>query len=382
MPETKFLQVHILQSHIGTLLNRDDNNAGKSITIGGFPRSRQSSQSIKYHIAHYDGEYALTQFGDLGTRSKDHVPLVIIGPLRQEEAAPEEVLEAVEKIFLINLHGPGAERRENRQSLLMGHKVSGYFAGIAREIVEANPDDPGAAEEATKQFFKQHQANQRVIYALGRMPQGVRAALFGNMVTSDYAANIDAATMVAHSFTTHAEQVESDYLTAVDDLSARGAGHVTKTEVNSGVYYSYMAVDIPQLVANVETVDRKDWKNAERAITGAIAESLMHIIVQRTNGAKMGSTAAASYPCLILLELGSRNIRSLAQAFEVPTEPHARSAIEAMADHLVRFDQCYGPHEARRVMSTYDQSLKDVPVMTHPELATWVGQCVGQGFAD
>ena len=382
MPETKFLQVHILQSHIGTLLNRDDNNAGKSITIGGFPRSRQSSQSIKYHMAHYDGEHALTNFGDLGTRSKDNVPQLIIGPLRREEAAPKEVLEAVEKVFLTNLHGPGAERRENRQALLMGHDVLNYFASNARGIVEANPEDAEAAEEAAKEFFKQHQANHRVIDALGKMPQGVRAALFGNMVTSDYASNIDAAMMVAHSFTTHAEQVETDYLTAVDDLSARGAGHVARTEVNSGVYYSYMAVDIPQLVSNVEYVDRKEWKNADLAVPGAIAESLMHIIVQRTNGAKLGSTAPASYPCLILLELGSRNIRSLAQAFEVPTQPHARSAIEAMADHLLRLDHCYGPHEARRVMSTYDQSLKDVPVMTHPELAAWVGQCVGQGFAD
>ena len=57
----------------------------------------------------------------------------------------------------------------------------------------------------------------------GRVPtspgkHGLVGALFGRMVTSDPAANIDAAIHVAHAFTVHQEESESDYFSVVDDL--------------------------------------------------------------------------------------------------------------------------------------------------------------------
>ena len=81
------------------------------------------------------------------------------------------------------------------------------------------------------------------------MPGGLAAALFGRMVTSDTAANIEAPVHVAHAFTVHASETESDYFTAVDDLKAEDVRIVEpirfeETELTSGLFYGYVVIDL------------------------------------------------------------------------------------------------------------------------------------------
>ena len=61
------------------------------------------------------------------------------------------------------------------------------------------------------------------------------------MVTSDPAANIDAPVHVAHAFTVHAAETESDYFTAMDDLKEDaddgGADTIQEAELTSGLFY-------------------------------------------------------------------------------------------------------------------------------------------------
>ena len=68
------------------------------------------------------------------------------------------------------------------------------------------------------------------------------------MVTSDPGANIDAAVHVAHAFTVHAEESESDYFSVVDDLQADdedpGAAHIGDMELTAGLFYGYVVVDV------------------------------------------------------------------------------------------------------------------------------------------
>ena len=72
-----------------------------------------------------------------------------------------------------------------------------------------------------------------------RLPGGIESALFGRMVTADPDANIDAALHVAHSFTVHEEESESDYFVVVDDLQDMreytGVDHIGETELTSGL---------------------------------------------------------------------------------------------------------------------------------------------------
>ena len=65
------------------------------------------------------------------------------------------------------------------------------------------------------------------------------------------------------AFTVHEAQVENDYFTVVDDLlheaGESGSAGIFDTELASGLYYGYVVVDVPQLVANLEGVHIKDW---------------------------------------------------------------------------------------------------------------------------
>ena len=71
------------------------------------------------------------------------------------------------------------------------------------------------------------------------------------MVTSDPGANIEAAIHVAHAFTVHAEESESDYFSVVDDLQRddedAGAAHIGDMELTAGLFYGYVVVDVPGL---------------------------------------------------------------------------------------------------------------------------------------
>ena len=65
------------------------------------------------------------------------------------------------------------------------------------------------------------------------MPGGLIAALFGRMVTSDPAANIDAPVHVAHAFTVHGEEAELDISddgqASENALTSSGVGRVLMT---------------------------------------------------------------------------------------------------------------------------------------------------------
>ena len=88
------------------------------------------------------------------------------------------------------------------------------------------------------------------------MPGGLVGALFGRIGYVDPGANIEAAVHVAHAFTVHREESESDYFSVVDDLAGEdedpGAAHIGDMELTAGLFYGYVFVDVPGLVSNLE----------------------------------------------------------------------------------------------------------------------------------
>jgi CRISPR system Cascade subunit CasC len=226
----------------------------------------------------------------------------------------------------------------------------------------------------------------------GNVPAGLIAALFGRMVTSDPAANADAAIHVAHAFTVHREESEGDYFTVVDDLSAAegetGSGGIFDTEITSGLFYSYVVIDVPLLISNLTGVDAAASfaESTDRALPARIVERLVHLIATVSPGAKKGSTAPYAYASLMMIEAGSRQPRSLAAAFRDPVMGgHGISpdvaAIQAMAAQLDRFDKAYDSHEARRVMNATatDAAAALGETASLPALAAWAAQTVRDG---
>ena len=208
------------------------------------------------------------------------------------------------------------------------------------------------------------------------LPGGLIGALFGRMVTSDPGANIDAAVHVAHAFTVHSEESESDYFSVVDDLQDAdedaGAAHIGDMELTAGLFYGYVVVDVPGLVSNL---------SGSRELAGKVIEHLIHLIATVSPGAKLGSTAPYAYADLMLLEAGSRQPRSLANAYRGSVEAQSSATTAALSAHLGKLDECYGAREVRRVMSLDDSDLPGAERLNLDDLASWAADAVRSGEA-
>src|SRR5690606_26501346 len=121
------------------------------------------------------------------------------------------------------------------------------------------------------------------------LPAALDVAMFGRMVTGDLFARMDAAVSVAHAFTTHAEASEIDYFTAVDTLQPEeesGAAHMDGTELTSGVFYSYVVIDMNELRRNL---------GANESLAEPLARNLIMAMAKVSPGAKRGATAPFAF---------------------------------------------------------------------------------------
>lgn len=210
------------------------------------------------------------------------------------------------------------------------------------------------------------------------------------MVTSDVLTNRDAAVYVAHAFTVHEAQVENDYFTVVDDLlrdaGEQGAAGIFDTELASGLYYGYVVVDVPQLVANLEGVGIKDCFNVasdQRELAGNVVHHLLHLIATVSPGAKRGSTAPFEWAKLMLVEAGDWQPRSLAGAFQTALDTAGSEirerAVGQLANELQRLDVAYGAPSERRFLSVDDCQVPGAERLTLANLTQWVQDRIVSG---
>lgn len=353
---TRFLQIHYLASYPAVLLNRDDAGQAKRLPYGGTTRTRISSQSLKRHWRLAEDAWALKGVGaPMGVRSREIVERRITPILSGDPAVVEAVGDAVVK----HLYGKNSAKVSDRQAMLLGQPEIDYLARIAAEAVAAATDAKSAEAEVDARIAKgAGKANLAAMLAsAGKLASGLEAALFGRMVTSDPDANTDAAIHVAHAFTVHAQESESDYFTVVDDLRVEagevGSGGIFDTELTSGLYYGYVVVDVPLLVSNLA---------GDEDLAGKVVEHLVHLIATVSPGAKKGSTAPYAYADLMLVEAGAGQPRTLAGAFRkaVPLRREgdlAAEAVTAMAGQLGRFDRAYGSGEERAHLSVVEGTV-------------------------
>ena len=381
----RFLQIHTLHSYPSALLNRDDTGLAKRMTFGGVSRTRVSSQSRKrrWRVANDPRSIHNIPGAEESVRSRNMVDRAVIQPLRDEGAASEFVLDAIAAQFNIGVYGKSGESEDSRQVLLFGQPEVEYLRQKAADICAAHPHNADDASAAAQALFSMRQgegANFAVFRANAALPGGMTGALFGRMVTSDPAANIDAPIHVAHAISVHGEEVENDYFTAVDDLrrddELEGVAHIGDAELTSCVLYGYVVVDIPALVSNMSGSAPEDWTAAPAdcvELAAKTIEHLTHLIATITPGAKLGSTAPYAFADLMLVEAGLRQPRSLANAYRNPARPRVDEAAYALCDYLAKYDAAYGGHESRRFMSIENEGLPSAERMDMNALARWAG---------
>jgi CRISPR system Cascade subunit CasC len=296
-----------------------------------------------------------------------------------------EVLKALETEFQKAVYGEdkGAEKK-TRQTLLLGTPELSWLAEEAEKLA-SSVSDAKAAKKAVEEWSgggkekKEFKKNMEALRKSTDLPGGLVAALFGRMVTSDPAANIEAPVHVAHAFTVHAAENESDYFTAVDDLKMdeddSGADTIQETELTSGLYYGYVVIDLPGLIDNC---GGKADKAAATVLAGNIVHNLLYLIAEVSPGAKLGSTAPYDRASFMLVEAGDRQPRSLAGAFRKAVEPDLDLAVGALARHLKQLDEVYATGEMRRYLTLAGVALDGAEKGSLADLATWARDRTGE----
>ena len=356
--KARFLQLHTLTGYSATLLNRDDIGRAKRLPFGGHDRIRVSSQCLKRHWREATGEWSLQDLGSgKSTRSRRVFSDVIPDRLRERGLSEDRIVNVLTPISAAVL-GESIKAKQARkekaaekadpfdglhteQVIVLGEPEIAFLTDLAAELVQ---DDPEGTAKKVEIYFKDKEKRAN-LKSLG-MGSGLDAAIFGRMVTSDLMARTDAAVHVAHSFTVHAEEAEPDYFSALDDLVAAegelGSGHINTSELTSGLFYTYVVVDLCQLVGNL---------SGDRVLSGEVLRRLIHLIATVSPGAKLGATAPYACAELMLAETGTRQPRTLANAFMKPVSKQGakEKAAAAIGEYLGRYDAMYGPHEGRRL---------------------------------
>jgi CRISPR system Cascade subunit CasC len=417
MTTARFLQIHTLQSYTAALLNRDDSGLAKRLPYGGAMRTRISSQCLKRHWRKAeDDPHALLKIAGVedAFRSRELVTIKVMGPLRGRVS--EACWDVLENVFQTSVYGDKGDKKKGRQTLLFGAPQLKWLAGQAETLAPdvdsaiaatvtglgAPPkDEKGlakyrddrmkkclkAAEAVTKPWKDKFSKNMEALREAAAINVGLTSALFGRMVTSDPAANIEAPIHVAHAFTVHQEETEGDYFTAVDDLKREeddsGADTIQETELTSGLYYGYVVIDIPGLVSNLTGCKRAEWlaPSTDRTMAAEVVHNLLYLIAEISPGAKLGSTAPYGRAELVLVEAGDRQPRSLSAAYREAIEPNLSKAMQAMATHLGHMDADYDTGEARRALHRWNDELPRSPRASLCDIAQWAKAAVLAGEA-
>ncbi|MBI5517950.1 MAG: type I-E CRISPR-associated protein Cas7/Cse4/CasC [Deltaproteobacteria bacterium] len=384
----RFIQVHFLTSYPSSLLNRDDVGFAKRMPFGGTIRTRVSSQCQKRHWRMHQGAHNLGELGPGSVRSRISFERFVVQPLVKDGASPELARAAASALLAVVLgkkEEPETDKKtkpkkskdvaeqpalpavgapepkaaetkavQTEQVTVFGRPELDFLRGLAATICE-RAKEPGKVAAVAKDVFD---SDQKKNLAALRRGAGLDAALFGRMVTSDMLARCDAAVHVAHALTVHKELAEADYFSAVDDLLQAdgdlGSGHIGTAELTSGLFYGYVAVDVPLLVSNLEGCNRQDWQTADRTLAGDVLKALVHLVATVSPGAKLGSTAPHAYASLVLVEAGDAQPRTLANAFLRAVSDRddlLGNAYQALGEHVRDLDQGYGASWQRAFMA-------------------------------
>ena len=342
-----FIQLHLLTSYPPSNLNRDDLGRPKTAVMGGKTRLRVSSQSLK-RAWRISDVFSETLEGHVGTRTKV-MGVEVFHALRKKGVVEnkakdwaKQIAEVFGKLKKANTSNP-LEELEIEQ---LAHFSPDEKEAILKLVEKLAAQNAGPGKEDLDLLMKKHSA--------------VDIAMFGRMLASSPAFNMEAAVQVAHAITVHEVAVEDDYFTAVDDLNRgeedMGAAHIGETEFGAGVFYIYLCINRDLLIENL---------GGNKTLANKALAALVEAAAKIAPTGKQNSFASRARTSYMLVEKGNDQPRSLAVAFLKPVkgEDILAIAVKELEKRRENFDKVYGPcAEGFRTINaeTGDGKLTDI----------------------
>ena len=376
------IEIHMLQNHAPSNLNRDDSGSPKECMFGGVSRSRISSQCLKHNIraspvflhdmdkvamglrTRYLPDLVRKRLIDMGVDEQlaGIAAKVVIkfgksgkregGGAAEVEADEDEDMEDTgdedesdEDKSDTEVSSTESEKKKfiTKQVMFI---VDEEVRGIA-EVIKAKIDEKGEALESlnAKDIAKlQKEIGDKIPYII--TPD---IALFGRMITSAAFKDIQASVQVAHAISTNKLEREFDFFTAVDDLQKKGedmdvekgAGMMGDVEFNSACFYKYFSLDCEQFIKNLagDKPTPAEITAATKMLEKVIRAFLRAAALTSPTG-KQNTFAAHQLPDAILIEIRPFKLPiSYANAFVNPSQFRenkdlVRDSIEKFVKHV------------------------------------------------
>lgn len=338
---SRFVQLHLLTSYPPANLNRDDLGRPKTAMMGGEPRLRISSQSLKRAWRTSD-VFGIALNGHIGIRTKE-MGIRIFNQLTGEGIKKKDAMEWTKLIAeqfgkLKTL--PESEKKKLKELDEDMRLKKELEETEIEQLAHFSPEEQHLIDRlVTKIAERKTKPEKDELALLCRDHTAADIALFGRMLASSPMFNTEAAAQVAHAISVHAVVVEDDYFTAVDDLNRgeddAGAGHLGETEFAAGLFYLYICIDKELLIKNLSG----NKELAEKTVAALVESAATVAPTGKQNS--FGSRARASY---ILCEAGSQQPRSLSVAFLKPVQKGDMfgTAIKRLRTTMENMDKVYG----------------------------------------
>jgi len=317
---TTFLQIHLLTSYPPACLNRDDLNRPKTAVMGGVPRLRIASQSLKRAWRTSD-VFKSALSGHIGTRTKN------MGIEIHNKLLNSKIDEGKAKTWARAIAGTfGALDSATRDEPLNDC--------VIKQLAHFSPEEKSLIEALTDKLIEEkREPRPDELGLLRENHRAVDIALFGRMLADAAAYDMEGACEVSHAITVHKVAVEDDYFTAIDDLNTRGAGHIGEQGFAAGLFYQYICINRDLLIKNLNDID----------LANKTIKALIEAAATVAPTGKQKSFASRAWASYILAEKGPRQPRSLSVAFLKPVkgDDMLQEAIAKLEDNRRRLDGVY-----------------------------------------
>ncbi len=337
----RFIQLHLLTSYPPANLNRDDLGRPKTAVMGGAPRLRVSSQSLKRAWRTSDVfENALKDH--IGTRTKV-MGVEIFKALRDKGVAKKKAMDWARAIAGVfgKLKSLSKKEKDELKKLENEEQLKQEMVELEIEqLAHFSPEERTAIDTLIDSLASRGNGpTADELDLLKKKHTAADIALFGRMLASSPAFNTEAAAQVAHAISVHKVTVEDDFFTAVDDLNKgqedMGAGHMGETEFAAGLFYLYLCIDRDLLVSNLD---------GDEVLANKTLKALVESTATVAPTGKQNSFASRARASYVLCEKGDQQPRSLSVAFLKPVTGNdmLSEAIGRLENTVEKMDQAYG----------------------------------------
>jgi CRISPR system Cascade subunit CasC len=340
---SRFVQLHLLTSYPPANLNRDDLGRPKTAMMGGEPRLRVSSQSLKRAWRTSD-VFAESLKDHIGVRTKE-MGVEVFKKLCDQGVTKKDALEWAKAIAeqFGKLKSLTADEKKKLKELSGDEKSKLELKEVEIEqLTHFSPEEQKLIDNLVAVLAgRKIKPDASELELLRKKHTAADIALFGRMLASKPLYNTDAAAQVAHAISVHSVVVEDDYFTAVDDLNNgeedSGAAHLGETEFAAGLFYLYICIDKALLVKNLS--EKEDEELANKTLSALIECAATVSPTGKQNS--FGSRARASY---ILCETGNQQPRSLSVSFLKPVRSGdmLETSIKQLSQTVKNMDDVYG----------------------------------------